>query len=281
MRVPVRMPPLDRRQGTSLSDVSGTPTLADVQRGLARALTGNGDALPGSPVEGVIPGGTLDAAGALAVYRSGYVARLTEQLGETWPSVWRVLGDDDFFVLCEAYIDAHPSTSYNLSDYGRDFPAFLETVPQAVQVPLLAELARFELLVHDLFHAPAHASVDSATLASIGDLSGVKLRLGSTVRLLACERAVYDVFRHRNDTEPPDLEFERPQRVLMFKQDGEVLAREVDSPTFAALEALGEGLPVEEALSRALEQDADYGATEVARLFELIARCGLVASIQR
>jgi hypothetical protein len=123
--------------------------------------------------------------------------------------------------------------------------------------------------------------VDAAALASIGDLAGVKLQLGSSVRLVACERAVYDVFRHRHDEEAPDIDFERPQLVMMFKQDGEVLAREVDAATFAVLEALRDGLPVEDALERALERDPAFGAEQVGRLFELIARCGLVASIER
>jgi len=256
-------------------------TLAGVQQRLARALTADADVSPEGVVEGVIPGGSLDAAGALAVYRSGYLARLSEQLGETWPSVWRVLGDDTFFALCRSYIAGHPSTSYNLSDYGRDFPAFLESAPEAVEVPFLAELARFELVFHDLFHAAGHEGMNAATLASIDDLASAKLVLGSSVRLFAGDRAVYDVFRHRHDTEPPDLELDRPQRVLLFKQSGEVLAREIDAGTFAALEALGEGLPVEEALARAVGQDASYGAAEVARLFELLARCGLVAAIGR
>jgi hypothetical protein len=262
---------------------TATQSLAEVQRRLALALTAFGEASPAADgiVDSIVPGGTLDAAGALAVYRSGYLARLTEQLGETWASVWRVLGDDAFFTLCGSFIATHPSTSYNLSDYGRDFPAFLETVPEAGDVPMLAELARFELEFHDLFHAPQHAGLDTATLASVGDLAGVTMTLGSAVRLLACRRAVYDVFRHRNDEEPPDLDLERPQYVLMFKQDGEVLARELDAATFAALEALRDGLAVEDALARALERDANYGADEVARLFELIARCGLVVAMQR
>ncbi|MFN2428131.1 MAG: putative DNA-binding domain-containing protein, partial [Candidatus Binatia bacterium] len=148
-------------------------------------------------------------------------------------SVWRILGDEDFFAVCASYIATHPSVSYNLSDYGREFPDFLAATAHAVDVPLLGELARFELAFHDIFHAPAHHSVDVAELASLGDLAGVRLRFGSAVQLVACERAVYDVFRHRHDAEPPDLDLERPQWVLLFKQHGDVLAREVDAATFA------------------------------------------------
>lgn len=256
-------------------------TLPEMQHRLASALSREIDAWPGEVLSGVVPGGTLDAAGALAVYRSGYLARLTEQLGETYATVWRALGDDDFFALARAYIAGHPSSSYNLSDYGRGFADFLAMHPATADAPFLPELARFELCFHDLFHAPAHAPLDARTLAALGDLSGVKLRFGSAVRLVACERAVYDLFRHRHDAEAPDLEIERAQFVLLYKQDSEVLAREVDAATFVALEALAAGLAIDEALERGAARDESFGPAEVARLFEMLARCGLVVSAER
>ena len=218
------------------------------------------------------------------MYRIGYVARLTEQLGETFSAVWRLLGDEDFFTLCESFLRSHPSTSYNLSDYGRDFPGFLAAAegPGHVAIrPLLAELAGFELLFHDLFHARSHEAVDAATLAALDDLDGVRFSLGSTVRLVSCRHAVYDVFRHRNDSQAPDLDFERSQLVLLFKQEAEVMARELDAGTLAALEGLRDSLTVEEALVRAVEADPAFGEAEVGRLFELMARCGLVSGILR
>jgi hypothetical protein len=253
--------------------------LALSQRSLAGALTRPGTELPADVLGAIVPGGTLDAAGALGVYRRGYLARLTEQLGETYASVWRVVGDDDFFALCRAYIAGHPSSSYNLSDYGREFPGFLAATADLPE--FLAELARFELVVHDLFHSHAHVPVDAATLAAIGDLTGVRFRLGAAVRLVACERAVYDVFQHRNEVEPPDLELERPQHMLLFRSGGDVIARELDATTFAALEALAAGSAVEDAIAAAVARDAAFGAEQVVALFEIIARSGLVEAIER
>ena len=67
----------------------------------------------------------------------------------------------------------------------------------------------------------------------------------------------------------------------MFKQDEEVLAREVDATTFAVLAALSEGLAVDEALERAAGRDANFGPAQVSHLFEFLARCGLVAAASR
>jgi len=258
-----------------------TGDLSATQRALAAALAGGGDAWPGDLLSSVVPGGSLDAAAALAVYRSGYLARLTEQLGETYATVWRALGDDGFFELCRDYIAGHPSSSYNLSDYGREFADFLASAPVTAEALFLPELARFELCFHDLFHAAGHRAMDSPSLAALGDLTGVRFRFGSAVRLVACERAVFDLFRHREESEPPDFEIERSQHVLLYKLDGEVLAREVDAATFVALEAMAEGLAIDEALECAADRDENFGPAEVARLFEMLARCGLVVSVER
>ncbi|MFN2375550.1 MAG: putative DNA-binding domain-containing protein [Candidatus Binatia bacterium] len=257
------------------------PVLPELQRALARALTRPGGGADPGLLENVVPGGSLDAEGALGVYRRGYLARLTEQLGETFASVWRVLGDEDFFAACESYLAAHPSTSYNLSDYGRDFPDFLAASTHAANAPFLAELARFELAFHDLFHAVLHQAADAAELASLTDLEGVRFRLGSAMKLLACESAVYDLFRRRHDEEPPDVSLDRPQWMLLYRRGGDVIAHELEVASFRALEAIAAGAPVEEALARAVESDPAFGAAEAARLFELLAGAGLVVSVER
>ena len=261
---------------------NGGGELAAWQIALARTLSSPAEAaLPRDVLGEIVPGGTLDAAGALAVYRNCYVARLSEQLGETYATVWRALGDDAFLAISASYIASHRSSSYNLSDYGRDFAAFLESAPETADAPFLPELARFELAFHDLFHSPADRGIDAGELAAAGDLSGVRLRFGSSVRLLAYERAVYDLFRHRNDSEAPDLEIDRPQWILLFKQGGEVLAKDLSRASFVALDALARGSAVDEALERADACDPEFSAASVQDLFETIALCGLVVGWER
>ena len=82
-------------------------------------------------VRTVTGGGKLTAAEAVEVYRGGYPARLTEALGETYEICWRVLGDEAFFAAAHDYIARAPSRTHNLSDYGADFPEFLESLPVA------------------------------------------------------------------------------------------------------------------------------------------------------
>lgn len=227
----------------------------------------------------VVPGGLLDAAAALSVYRGCYIARLTEQLGEAFGAVWRVLGDADFFAACEIYIADHPSTSYNLSDYGRDFPAFLSSSPLAEGLPFLTELASFELEFHDLFHAavpPGGDSSQAAELAARGDLSGARLEFSPALRLLALGHAVHDLFAHRVDAGPLSIDVARPQWMMLYRHGTEVMALEVGAGTFAALRALVAGETVDEALDRALGCEAGFDEKDAQRLFEILVASGVV-----
>lgn len=254
--------------------------LADTQTALADALTSSAMPWSDAVLGAVVPGGSLDHAGALEVYRTGYVARLTEQLGETYATVWRVLGDDGFFALCARYIAGHASTSYNLSDYGRGFAAFLEGSDEAADAPFLVELAGLELAFHDVFHAAAHTPVDTAALASLGCLDGVRFVFGSSVRVLSFERAVHTLFRHRNDEAMPDVDIDVAEHVVLYKDGEEVLARTLDAASQCALAALARGAAIDEALERAAAFEPSFGPVEASRLFELIARCRLVERIE-
>jgi hypothetical protein len=256
--------------------------LADLQARFAAAITSTRLPLDPDLAGDIVPGGSLTVEGAFEVYRGGYLARLTEQLGETYATVWRVLGDIGFFELCERYIDAHRSDSYNLSDYGRDFPAFLEREEGLRDFSFLPDLARLELAFHDLFHAPQHAALEAAELAATQDLASSRLRFGEAVRLLAFDSRVYRLFQHRSDERAPDLSgIDTPEHVLLFKQGGEVRARVVDAATACVLEELAAGTPVGDALERITAAHPDFGPQRVGEVFTIVGLCGLVAAVER
>ena len=264
----------------------GDSALPVWQASMARALTSIAGEWPSELTEAIVPGGTLDAAGALAVYRIGYVARLTEQLGETYRTVWRAVGDESFYALSREYIAAHASASYNLSDYGRSFPEFLAGSREAVAAPFLPDLARLELAFHEVFHAAAHAPITAGELATIGGhgdgLAGVKLEIGGAVRLLACEHAVLELFRHRDDDAEPDVgDTGRRQWLLLYRRRSDVFVEEISCGTYAALDALAHGETVDAALERACASEPSFSAADASKLFETIATHGLACGWSR
>ena len=228
-------------------------------------------------VAAVTGGGELTAAEAVEVYRRGYPARLTEALGETYETCWRVLGDEAFFAAARAYIARAPSRTHNLSDYGADFPEFLESLPVAADAPYLGDLARYAWTFKELFHAKSHVGLDPVVLAAKVRPDAV-LRFGSAARLLALRHRVYGIFRRDNDDDAPieEAAWKGWERLILYKKEGNpIFVRELTSPEHAALTALAAGRPLADALDSADGLDAS-GAQE---LFEFVAASGIVTGV--
>lgn len=233
---------------------------------------------------GIRPGGTLDVAGALQVHAHAYRARLVEQMGETFATVWRVLGDDDFFAAATSYAAAHRSSSTNLSDYGAAFPGFLASSPWSRRAPFLADLARFEWTFLQAFHAPRPDGTGLAgleALAGAGDLQGVQLVLAPAARLFASPWAVEELFRRRDEEEAPRASLSRTQRLLLHRPADDVLVQEFDAAPFAALEAIAEGCDLADALDAAVAADAAFGPEDASQLFAWLASSGCVEGWRR
>jgi hypothetical protein len=253
--------------------VSDSP-LERLQRRFVRSVTFLADpALVGA----VTGGGKLTPAEAVDVYRGGYPARLTEALGETYETCWRVLGDEAFFAAARDFIARFPSRTYNLSDYGAEFPEFLESLPVADDAPYLGDLARYAWTFKELFHEKAHASLDPVVLAAKARPEAV-LRFGSAVRLLALRHRVYAIFRRDLDDDTPieESEWKGAERLILYKKEGNpIFVRELTAPEHAALTALAAGRPLAEALTGADGLDA----ASTAELFAFVSESGIVTEV--
>lgn len=242
------------------------------RRFVAAVLEGDG-ALAGA----VTGGGRLTPEGAVGVYRRAYPARMTEALGETYRRCWRVLGDDDFFAACAAFIPTERSTSGNLSDYGRGFPGFLEGWSGASHAPFLADLARLEWVFKELFHARQHDGLAPAELARAAS-PGARLVFGAATALLTLRHRVHAVWtRELEDDTPLDPESWRGgEDLFLYKKDGRVYSRVLTPPETAALTGLRAGLPLEKALEAAVGLDAELTSA----LFRDLAESGAVTELR-
>jgi hypothetical protein len=247
--------------------------LEALQRRFVAAVVEGDGALAGA----VTGGGKLSPEGAVAVYRRAYPARLTEALGETYRRCWRVLGDDDFFAACAAFIPTERSSSANLSDYGRGFPEFLEGWDGAVHAPFLGDLARLEWTFKELFHARQHDGLTPAELARSAS-PGARLVFGGATALLTLRHRVHAAWtRELEDDTPLDPESWRGREDLfLYKKDGRVYSRVLTPPETAALTGLRAGLPLENALAAAEGLDAE----STSALFRDLAESGAVAELR-
>lgn len=103
----------------------------------------------------------------LQVYGNAYGFRLIDALSENYPSVHTLLGDDDFYEMTYAYMDANPSHHFSLRYFGHKLEEFLKFYKP--DLPVLSEMARFEWALRKGFDAK-----DCSTV-SIEDLQQVPL----------------------------------------------------------------------------------------------------------
>jgi len=94
-------------------------------------------------VNAASPRSELDARG-LAVHRNNWRSNLRSALRATYPVVERLVGAEFFTYAANCFIDAHPSRSANLQDYGAEFAVFLHAFQPAQDLPYLTDVAKLE-----------------------------------------------------------------------------------------------------------------------------------------
>lgn len=89
----------------------------------------------------------------LAIYGGAYGSRLIDALGANYPALAELLGEADFQALGAAYVSTHDSPYFSIRNYGDELPGFLRERTEYAEVPLLAELARWEWELSQVFDA--------------------------------------------------------------------------------------------------------------------------------
>jgi hypothetical protein len=230
----------------------------------------------------VVAGGSLDAAAAVEVYRGGYYARLRAQLEETYEALHWWLGDAKFSELSREFIGDHRSISPNLSNYGREFPAFLAGRDDLQSSELLAELGQFELSFAALFHTAEHTHVGQDSLAQIENPGTLRFVFGDAVVLAEYSQQVYRLWTLRKGArdELDTASLQGPERSLLYKRGGEIYADLLEEAPFLALALLADGRSLEEVLALVSEKHPGFDGAAVSSLFEQIFRGGIVSALK-
>jgi hypothetical protein len=98
----------------------------------------------------------------LAVYGNAYRFRLIDALSDTFPSVHTLMGDEAFYDMSLAYIDAYPSHYFTLRNFGDKLVGFLRDYNK--EAPVLAEMAEFEWMLRNSFDS---ADIEAISLQDL------------------------------------------------------------------------------------------------------------------
>jgi hypothetical protein len=184
----------------------------------------------------------LPAVERVAIYANMYPWRLVEALRETFPSLVRFLGDENFAVLAEDYLHRHPSQHHDVGQVGRSLAAFLREHPDPER-PDLADLAELEWARQQVFFAPRAEPVGAEALAGLDAeaFSRTGLALSPALQVLVLAHAATPLWRQLEDGEPPEPPSPGPGVVAVWRSGLEVFHAQLPLDEAAALEAARSG----------------------------------------
>jgi hypothetical protein len=191
--------------------------------------------------EGIVDAPPLPIAERLGIYRNAYQVRLIEALGETYPVLHKILGDEVFSALGESFVASHASVHRSIRWYGRELGEFLSSTPPYADQPILGELAVFEWTLAEVFDAPDAQSLPRAALSAIDPAAwgGLTIRLHPSLRRLSLRWNTAAVWRSASADETPAQPqlSEQQTQWLLWRQNLQNFFRSIDPIESAALES--------------------------------------------
>lgn len=219
-----------------------------------------------------IPAGLVGPTGKPApkrfsVYRNNVVVSLMEAMGETYPSVKKLIGEENFATTSRIYISNHPPSSPMMQNYGDLFPQFLETFEPLQHAPFLIDVAKLEMSWIKAYHAGDEAPYDGALLAQIDpdELMETCFTPHPATHLISSNYNLLDMFSVRNDdnTSLPDhSKNDTMQAVLVTRPQLKVELSQLDHAQNGFFTALISQQSLGESVETALQIDENFDASK-------------------
>jgi hypothetical protein len=190
----------------------------------------------------------------LGIYAGAYRGRLAEALESNFPALAKLLGAADFRTLAADYVRAHDSTRFSIRWYGDELPGFLSTHEDYVQAPVLAELARWEWTLGEVFDAADAPLLAHDSLAGIAPAQWAQLRFTfhPGVRRLSLVWNVPQIWQALTDgsERPAAALHPAPTEWLLWRSGLASYFRSVDATEAAVLDGALRGWPFAELCER-------------------------------
>ncbi|MGH1378889.1 MAG: HvfC/BufC family peptide modification chaperone [Alphaproteobacteria bacterium] len=185
----------------------------------------------------------------MKVYHNNVVGSLTEVLRATFPLLENLVGEDFLKSMARAFIFDNPPSSGCMHMYGAGFDEFIKTYKPANNLPYLADIATLELALNNAYYAPDDNSLGSDDLSKVPPdlLSEVLLNLHSSASLIS---SLYPLEEIRSfclgeaESAAPDLSVTHKCRILVVRQDLEVIIVSLPDDEYEMLRLLNDKVPL-------------------------------------
>jgi hypothetical protein len=217
-------------------------SLRELQEGFARALISGVSerSVPGIRADGLSP------LQRLGFHRTNMMGNYLEALRATYQCIENLVGPGCFAHYAEQFIRETPSRSGDLNRYGRELADFLAGTPIAAQLPYLADVARLEWLLDEVFYEADHPALDLQRLAHVSPerYPDLRFKLNPACRLLSSAypiQRIWQVSRSDYSGEQSVTLETGGDRVLVRRAGFGPVVESVSAAEFVWLRALRDG----------------------------------------
>lgn len=237
-----------------------------------------------------VPDGVAGPHGKAAVkrydvYRNNVTASLIEALGDIYPATRRIVGEAFFRDLARVHIRSNPPTSPLLFEFGRAFPAFIDTFEHTSALPWLGDVARIERAWLDAYHAADARPLEPAALSTLPpeDLFSVRFTAHPALRVLQSAYPAVTIFTANRRDAPVGRITERAgEDALVTRPHLDVMVRRLPAGGAVFLEILCAGRCLGEAAEAAMKVAVDFDlAANIAGMLQAGAFSAIVSGERR
>ncbi len=229
----------------------------------------------------------------LTIYRHDYQARLLGLLKEYFPITKRYLGEELFIKIAESYLIEKPPKNWKLSQYGDEFPDYLESNLNTLltsDVPFIKELAQLEWASQIFFDEEAPKPLPLLTTPPSEDWIN-ELTLSPQMRFFSSPFDIPSLYRWAQK-QPESVEplaiaisWQNPSfYFLSMNSDFLVELNDLTDTEFFVLSQwkkhlkLGATMEAIEALSLDSPQELEESLTEIPSLLSKLSRLGFIVN---
>lgn len=201
----------------------------------------------------------------LAAYRRSIFGNLVSALLATYPVVAKIVGLPFFREMARRYVNAHPSASGDLNEYGERFAEFIAGYEPAAELPYLPDVARLEWLVQSVLYAADAPAPDLSVLADVPQSRWGELRftLNPATARIDSRWPLDAIWRVNQDGYDGDMtvDFSQSSRLLVLRREGRVFVESLADGEAAFWNALAAGTHLAGASDAAAAVDAAFDLT--------------------
>jgi len=196
----------------------------------------------------------------LAIYRNNVIHSLSSALGDLYPVIKKLIGDDCFNAAAIEFVRMQPPEHAALLHYGKSFNEFIIKFEACKHLGFLSDVALLEFEYNQAYHSADEKIFDPQLLSTIAPehLGDLTFDYHPSVRLIESVWPIDDIW-HENQKEEPDiinLNGCHGTTLLVYRLGLTVQLVNLDTSCFILLQQLIKGQTINQAWVETLAQAA-------------------------